>query len=106
MESWVLASGLYTLQLGENIGMVGLENQNKYNCRDTITCLQVFRNLKFQASNPNETQISIDNRFCFSYGSCLGVFVAILSGLSGFGINMLKSIPVCYILITLKHPDP
>jgi hypothetical protein len=32
MESWVLASGSQTLRLGENIGMVGLENQNEYNC--------------------------------------------------------------------------
>ena len=31
MESWVLASGSQTLRLGEDIGMVGLENQNEYN---------------------------------------------------------------------------
>jgi hypothetical protein len=39
MEQWndgIMGSGL---RLGENIGMVGFENQNEYNCIDFLVIL-------------------------------------------------------------------
>ena len=42
MEQWndgIMGSGL---RLGENIGMVGLENQNEYNCIDFLVILAYF----------------------------------------------------------------
>lgn len=39
MDSWILASSSQTLRLEENIGTVGLENQNESNCRNSGTLI-------------------------------------------------------------------
>jgi len=46
MERWIngiMGSGL---RLGENIGMVGLENQNEYNCIDFLAIVAYFMERK------------------------------------------------------------
>jgi hypothetical protein len=45
LESWILASGsqsLRGLRLGEENGMVDLENQNEYNCIDFLVIVVYF----------------------------------------------------------------
>ena len=42
LESWVLVSGPQGLRLGEDYGIVGLKNQNEYNCIDFLVIVAYF----------------------------------------------------------------